>query len=96
MIYDPRPLILRAEDAPAPDLQATVIELAERVTELTEELERHRDLFARWGTDPTGVCRRAQPRAIEHHEQAARIRDLVLALSQGYRASGAYSSRGVL
>jgi hypothetical protein len=89
-MIDRTPLTLRADDLPAPDLQATVIELAERVTELAEELERHRDLFARWGTDPTGVCRRAQSRTVEHAEDAARVRDLVLVLSQGYRASGAY------
>jgi hypothetical protein len=91
MIYDdPRPITLKTADAPAPDLQATVIELAARTAELAEELERHRDLLARWGTDPTGVCRRAQPRTVDLHEQAARVHDLVLALSQGYRASGAY------
>lgn len=93
MIYDPRPLALRADDLPAPDLQATVIELSEMLHEHVGDLERQRDLLTRWGTDPTGVCRRAQPRAIEHHEQAARIRDLVETLSQGYRAAGVYSSR---
>jgi hypothetical protein len=90
MIYDPRPISLRADDLPAPDLQATMIELTELLTDHVGDLERQRDLLTRWGTDPTGVCRRAQPRAIEHHEQAARIRDLVLTLSQGYRAAGAY------
>jgi hypothetical protein len=95
MIYDPRPLTLKAADAPAPDLQATVIELAEMATALTGELEALRDLMTRWGTDPTGTLRRAQSRTVEHAEDAARVRDLVLTLSQGYRASGAYSSRGV-
>lgn len=86
------PIRLKPEDsAPAPDLQATLIELSEMAAIHTNELEMLRDLLTRWGTDPTGVCRRAQPRTVELHAQAGRVRDLVLALSQGYRAAGAFS-----
>lgn len=83
---------LKPEDsAPAPDLQATMIELAEMVTAHVGEMGLLRDLMTRWGTDPTGVCRRAQPRTIELHEQAGRLADLVEALAQGYRRAGAFS-----
>jgi hypothetical protein len=86
------PIILKPEDSPTPDLQATLIELSEMVTAHASELELLRDLMTRWGTDATGVCRRAQPRTVELHEQAGRVRDLVLTLSRGYRAAGALSA----
>lgn len=86
-------IVLRDEDKAAPpDPQSTLIELAEMVGAHLGELELLRDLLTRWGTDPTGVCRRAQPRAVDLHEQAGRIHDLLLLLSQGYRAAGRLSA----
>lgn len=86
------PIVLKAEDsAPAPDLQATMIELSEMANALVNDCERLRDLHTRWGTDPTGICRRAQPQSVDVFEQAAQVRDLILTLSQGYRAAAAYS-----
>jgi len=93
-MIDRTPITLRADDsAPAPDLQATMIAVTDTLGDLVDELARLRDLMTRWGTDPTGVCRRAQPRTIELYEQAADALDLVRVLSQAYRASGVYSSR---
>lgn len=98
MIYNPAPLHRRPEDsAPAADLQADLIEAAELLAEHVDELERLRDLMTRWGTDPTGVCRRAQPRTIEHAERAGKLRELLTTISQGCRTAGLlsapYSSR---
>lgn len=88
------PIRLKTDDSPvAPDPQGTVIELAELLAAHVDELTLLRDLLTRWGTDPTSVCQRAQPRTVELHGQAGRIRDLVLELSRGYRAAGAFSSR---
>ena len=83
---------LKPEDSAPLDPQATAIELAELVTAHVEELEWVRDLMTRWGTAPVDVCQRVQPRLVDLHRQAGAIRDLLETLSQGHRASGAFSS----
>jgi hypothetical protein len=94
-IMNDYPIVLRAEDLAAPaDPQATLIELAAQAALLTGELAILRDRMARWSADPSSVCRVAQPRLVELHEQAGRIQDLLQTLSQGYRAAGCYAGRG--
>jgi hypothetical protein len=87
-----RPIVLKAEDAPAPaDPQAATIEHMADVRTMVEEARHLVGLLAHWGDDPAGVFRRAQARAVELSEQAERVRTSAEVLAQSYRSAGAFS-----
>jgi len=91
-------IVLKAEDSPAPaDPQHVGIELMALLAALETEAAHLRDLYTAWGDDPIAVSRRAQARAIEIHDAAARARMAGESLMRSLRYSGLFRqpTRGV-
>ena len=92
------PIRLKPEDSAAPpDAQSTGIELMALLASLETEAEHLRDLYTAWGDDPIAVSRRAQARAIEIHDAAARARMAGESLMRSFRYAGLFRqpTRGV-
>ena len=83
---------LKPEDAPSGDPQATAVELMELLRAVDADAHQLRDLFARWGSDPIAVARRAQGRSVELAEAAARALTTAESLVQAYRCAGLFSA----
>lgn len=87
------PIRLKPDDRPAPaDPQAVAIEHMTGLSALAEEARNLVTLLTRWGDDPTAVFRRAQARAMELSEQAARAEETGQVLVQSCRFARVFSA----
>jgi hypothetical protein len=91
------PIRLKPDDAPpAPDPQTAAIRHMADVRALLDEARHLAGLLTHWGDDPVSVFRRAQTRAVELSEQAARVQasgeTLVQAMRAGSHFSAAYGA----
>lgn len=86
------PIRLKPEDSPPPsDPQTVAIEHTAHLRDMAEQAHDLVVLLTRWGDDPTAVFRRAQARAHELAEQAARAEESGERLTQAHRHAGLFS-----